>query len=107
MDLLSPCRVDPVHQSPQTRTYGFSLMELFLILAFTPLASFPFPTIFAGCLPRSTPVADLSVTYLSTPFRYYSAVQPFGYGAPHLSASGTLTLQNDALLSTHFRVADQ
>jgi hypothetical protein len=30
----------------------------------------------------------------------------FGYGAPHLSARGTLTLQNNALLSTHFRVAD-
>src|SRR6266403_762087 len=30
----------------------------------------------------------------------------FGYDAPHLSARGTLTLQNNAPLSTHFRVAD-
>jgi len=30
-------------------------MELFLILAFTPLASFLFPTIFAGCLPDPLP----------------------------------------------------
>jgi len=31
----------------------------------------------------------------------------FGYGAPHLSDRGTLTLQNNALLSTHFQVADK
>ena len=36
------------------------------------------------------------------------AVNPtFGYGAPHLSARGTSTLLNSALLSAHFRVADQ
>src|SRR5258707_12825132 len=29
-----------------------------------------------------------------------------GYGAPHLSARGTLTLLNNALLSAHFRFAD-
>ena len=29
-----------------------------------------------------------------------------GYGAPHLSARGTSTLLNNALLSAHFRVAD-
>ena len=35
------------------------------------------------------------------------AVNPtFGYGAPHLSARGTSTLLNSALLSAHFRVAD-
>jgi|ERR1700674_410252 len=28
------------------------------------------------------------------------------YGAPHLSARGTSTLLNNALLSTHFRLAD-
>jgi hypothetical protein len=43
-------------------------MELFLILAFTPLASLLFPTIFAGCLPRPTSVADYSVTWLSPRF---------------------------------------
>jgi len=30
----------------------------------------------------------------------------FGYGAPQLSPRGTLTLLNNALLSAHFRVAD-
>src|SRR5882724_5049679 len=30
-----------------------------------------------------------------------------GHGAPHLSARGTSTLLNNALLSAHFRVADQ
>jgi hypothetical protein len=35
------------------------------------------------------------------------AVNPtFGYGAPHLSARGTSTLLNSALLSAHFRLAD-
>jgi hypothetical protein len=28
----------------------------------------------------------------------------FGYGAPHLSARGTSTLLNSALLSAHFRI---
>jgi hypothetical protein len=36
------------------------------------------------------------------------AINPaFGYGAPHLSARGTLTLLNKALHSAHFRIADQ
>jgi hypothetical protein len=30
----------------------------------------------------------------------------FGYGAPHLSARGTSTLLNNALLSAHFLFAD-
>src|SRR5215468_3991358 len=35
------------------------------------------------------------------------AINPaFEYGAPHLSARGTLTLLNNALLSAHLRVAD-
>src|ERR1700693_6533667 len=29
-----------------------------------------------------------------------------GYGAPHLSAGGTSTLLNNALLSAHFRIAE-
>jgi len=53
---------------------------------------------------------------LSCPFRRlhtFCFLQParllppaFGYGAPHLSVRGTLTLQNNALLSAHFRIAD-
>src|SRR6266571_468281 len=54
---------------------GFSLMELFLLLAFTHLVSSLFPTIFAGCLPRPTSVAGCPVTWLSPRFRYYSAVR--------------------------------
>src|SRR5215467_2107726 len=53
---------------------GFSLMELFLLLAFTHLASSLFLTVFAGCLPRPTLIADCSVTRFSPRFRYYSAV---------------------------------
>src|SRR5262250_883715 len=35
------------------------------------------------------------------------AINPaFGYGAPHLSARGTLTPLNNALLSAHFSIAD-
>ena len=53
-------RVDPEHQSPRTRAYGFfakGTVPTSLIL--TRLVSFPFPTIFAGCLPRPirSPVA--------------------------------------------------
>jgi hypothetical protein len=50
-------------------------MELFLLLAFTHLAFSLFLTIFAGCLPRPTLVADLSVTRLSSRLKYYSAVR--------------------------------
>jgi hypothetical protein len=35
-----------------------------------------------------------------------SRQQLLRYRAPHLSARGTSTLQNNALLSTHFRLAD-
>jgi hypothetical protein len=35
---------------------GFSLMELFLLLAFTHLAFSLFLTIFVGCLPRPSSV---------------------------------------------------
>src|SRR5205807_2761249 len=52
---------------------GFSLMELFLLLAFTHLAFSLFLTIFAGCLPRPNSVAGPPVTRLSSRFRYYSA----------------------------------
>src|SRR5439155_2936051 len=48
---------------------GFSLMELFLLLAFTHLAFSLFLTIFAGCLPRPNSVAGRPVTELSSRFR--------------------------------------
>jgi len=50
-------------------------MELILLPALTHLASLLFPTVFAGCLPRPTSVADLSVTQFSPRFWYYSAVR--------------------------------
>src|SRR5215472_4874155 len=55
MDLLGTRRVDPIHQSPQTRAYGFFTEGTVpTSLIFTHLVSFSFPTIFAGCLPRPT-----------------------------------------------------
>src|SRR6516165_1823834 len=69
MDLLGTCRVDPVHQSPRARAYGFfakGTVPTSLVLAH--LASFLFPTIFAGCLPRPTSVARCPVTWLSPHF---------------------------------------
>src|SRR6266436_8272128 len=76
MDLLSTRQVDPIHQPPQTRAYGFfakGTVPTSLIL--THLVSFLFLTIFAGCLPRPILGADHSVTQLSPRFRYFSAVR--------------------------------
>jgi hypothetical protein len=39
-------------------------------------------------------------------FRFRARLDVSILGAPHLSARGTLTLQNNALLSTHFRIYD-
>src|SRR5216684_6566582 len=76
MDLLGTRQVDPIHQSPQTRAYGFFAKGTVpSSLIFTHLVSLLFLTIFAGCLPRPTPVADNSVTRLSSRFRYCSAVR--------------------------------
>src|SRR6266446_2050260 len=59
MDLLGTHQVDPIHQSPQTRAYGFFAKGTVpSSLIFTHLVSFLFLTIFAGCLPRPTLVAD-------------------------------------------------
>src|SRR5712664_3610412 len=70
MDLLGTRQVDPIHQSPQTRAYGFFAKGTVpSSLIFTHLVSFLFLTIFAGCLPRPTLVADRSVTRLSPRFR--------------------------------------
>src|SRR5271167_4678981 len=69
MDLLSTRQVDPVHQSPQTRAYGFFTKGTVpTSLLFTHLASFLFLTIFAGCLPRPSSVAGCPVTWLSPRF---------------------------------------
>jgi len=56
---------------------GFSLMELFLLLAFTHLASLFSLTIFAGCLPRPNSVAGRPVTWLSP--RFIGTIQPSDY----------------------------
>src|SRR5215471_7120882 len=69
MDLLGTHRVDPVHQSPQTRAYGFFAKGTVpTSLLFTHLAPFLFPTIFAACLPRPTLVAVCTVAWLSPRF---------------------------------------
>src|SRR5215831_2051960 len=69
MDLLGTRRVDPVHQSPRTRAYGFftkGTVPTSLFLAH--LVSFLLPTVFAGRLPRPTSVAGCPVTWLSPRF---------------------------------------
>src|SRR6516162_9851153 len=70
MDLLGTRQVDPIHQSPRTRAYGsFAKGTVPSSLIFTHLVSFLFLTIFAGCLPRPTLVADRSVA------RFFAALQ--------------------------------
>src|SRR3954466_4573608 len=54
---------------------GFSLMELFHLLALTPLVFSLFPTAFADCLPRPTSAASFPVTRLSPRLWYYTAVR--------------------------------
>jgi len=69
MDLLVTRQVDPVHQTPRTRAYGFftkGTVPSSHILAH--LISFLFLTIFVGCLPRPTSVAGCPVTWLSPRF---------------------------------------
>src|SRR5215469_12865230 len=50
--------------------------------------------------------ARLDVSIPSAFFGQRGITPAFGYGAPHSSARGTLTLLNNALLSAHFRIAD-
>src|SRR5258708_15184917 len=78
MDLLGTRQVDPIHQSPRTRAYGFfakGTVPTSHIL--THLVSFLFLTIFAGCLPRPTSVAGCPVTRLSP--RFIGTIQPADY----------------------------
>src|SRR5882762_3460328 len=59
-----------------------------------------------GCvqLSPSCPFGPLHTSHFLRPARLRTPL--LRYGAPHLSARGTSTLLNNALLSTHFRVAD-
>src|SRR6266699_6257523 len=50
--------------------------------------------------------ARLDVSIPSTSSGQRGITPAFGYGAPHSSTRGTLTLLNNALLSTHYAVAD-
>src|SRR6266853_6816855 len=78
MDLLSTRQVDPVHQSPQTRAYGFFTEGTVpTSLLFTHLVSFLSLTIFAGCLSRPSSVAGCPVTWLSP--RFIGTIQPSDY----------------------------
>src|SRR5262252_3877255 len=52
MDLPGTRRVDPVHQSPRTRMYGYFTHGTDPPPRPYSLVSFLFPTAFAGCLPR-------------------------------------------------------
>ena len=77
MDLLGTRRVDPVHQFPRTRAYGFfakGTVPTSLTLAH--LVSFLLPTVFAGC-PSPTQFCRRlpgHVAFTTLP-RYYSAVR--------------------------------
>src|SRR6267143_2748361 len=59
-----------------------------------------------GCiqLSPSCPFRPLHTFHFLRPARLRTPL--LGYGAPHLSARGTSTLLNNALLSAHFRIAD-
>src|SRR6266699_337463 len=59
-----------------------------------------------GCvqLSPSCPFRRLHTLRFLRPARLRTPL--LGYGAPHLSARGTSTLLNNALLSAHFRLAD-
>src|SRR6266851_4158113 len=59
-----------------------------------------------GCvqLSPSCPFRPLHTFRFLRPARLRTPL--LGYGAPHLSARGTSTLLNNALLSAHFRLAD-
>ena len=60
-----------------------------------------------GCiqLSLSCPFRPLHTFRFLRPARLRTPL--LGYGAPHLSARGTSTLLNNALLSAHFRIADK
>jgi hypothetical protein len=60
-----------------------------------------------GCiqLSPSCPFRPLHTFRFLRPARLRTPL--LGYGAPHLSARGTSTLLNNALLSARFRIADQ
>jgi hypothetical protein len=79
----------------------------------------PWPT-FGGPVHRRAALIDYGPVLLLMPFGFHLAVYTlpsavptslcgqrvvtpaFGYGAPHLSARGTSTLLNNALLSAHY-----
>src|SRR2546422_4335748 len=76
----TPC---PPKYSKRWLQVGLGCLQLSLSCPFGPLHTFRF----------------LRPARLRTPL--------LGYGAPHLSARGTSTLLNNALLSAHFRGADK
>src|SRR6516164_3512420 len=93
MVLLCTRRVDPVHQSPRTRMYGYFTHGTDPPSRPRSLVSSLFPTAFAGCLSRPSSVAGCPVTRLSPRFRYYTAVRLLtGRRSPlRLSLIGLLT----------------
>src|SRR5438552_3388449 len=92
MDLLRTRQVDPVHQSPQARMYGF-----FAHGTVPPSrlysSGFPFLPDHLRRLPSPThPVAGCPVMWLSPRFRYYSAVRLLAERrSPLLALIGPLT----------------
>src|SRR6266404_4240401 len=103
MDLLCPRRVDPVHQSPRTRMYGYFTHG-------TVPPSRPYSSGFLSLpnrlrrLPSPIHLAmdTLPSEELTSFFGQRGITPAFGYGPPHPSARKTSTFLNNALLSTQY-----
>ena len=101
----------PVHlgSSPSITARYFSSCPSDSILRWTPCPpeySKRWLQVGLGCiqLSPSCPFRRLHTFHFLRPARLRTPL--LGYGAPHLSARGTSTLLNNALLSAHFRLAD-
>src|SRR5258708_39811294 len=112
------CRLDLAHLWPTGSSWGWSPSIAARHFSSCPSDSTsrwtPCPPTYSkrwlqvrlGCiqLSPSCPSRRLHTSHFLRPARLLTPA--FGYGAPHLSARGTSTLMNNALLSAHFRIAD-
>src|SRR3984893_5008878 len=99
MDLLRTRQVDPVHQSPQMRMYGFfthgtvppsRLYSSGFLSRPDHLRRLAFPDPIPSPVARSRDFHHASGVRFLRPARLRTPL--LGYGAPHLSARGTSTL---------------
>src|SRR5215469_15227930 len=91
MDLLSTRRVDPIHQSPRTRAYGFftkGTVPTSLVL--THLVSFLFLIIFASCHYRQSIARHFACACI-TPKRFPSVSSQYAkYPTPGIGVFGVI-----------------